>query len=424
MRIGIIGDTHFGFGHGSEREDDSFANAKEAFEKVIAEKPDFIILTGDIFDKSIPKPEVLSKAADILTLPLLAKRSKARLAGTIRRKEPVKVLAFHGIPVVAIHGTHERRPKGYPNPVEILEKMGLLVYLHGNGIALRCEGQMAGIQGLGGVPDQYFKNVLKAWSPVPERNVFNVLVFHQTIKPLIYTQVDVPEIADLPPGFDLYIDGHIHNPTIKSHPKGGAVIFTGSTIVTQMKENEVEKKRAWIVDVGFDKTRIKPIELDGVRQFKYLKVECGEAGPKEIVEKTKKEVGKAIGEAKGKPLMKVKVYGKLPAGISPSDVDLAPLVSHFSEKAIVSIDKELEAATLDKVEAAIEERVSLEETTIRILSDILEKKKVPPGLNIESLYTLLSEKRETEVYDLLLAWSKGIEFKGDLRAFVDVEGKK
>ena len=79
----------------------------------------------------------------------------------------------------------------------------------------------------------------------------------------------------------------------------------------------------------------------------------------------------------------------------------------------------LVAEVLDEVETAVEDRVSLEQMTVRILGDILERKKVPKGLNLESLYALLGEKREDEAYDLLKAWTKGEEFKGDLKSFME-----
>jgi len=52
MDISIISDTHFGFKWGSERGEDTFENAREAFEKSL--DADVIILPGDIFDKKYP----------------------------------------------------------------------------------------------------------------------------------------------------------------------------------------------------------------------------------------------------------------------------------------------------------------------------------------------------------------------------------
>ena len=62
MKIAIIGDMHLGFDHHGPRKNDSFINAREAFDIAISEKVDLIIQTGDLFHERLPKPEVLSPA--------------------------------------------------------------------------------------------------------------------------------------------------------------------------------------------------------------------------------------------------------------------------------------------------------------------------------------------------------------------------
>ena len=49
MRIAVIGDMHLGLDHHGPRKNDSFINAKEAFDIAISEKVDLIIQTGDVF---------------------------------------------------------------------------------------------------------------------------------------------------------------------------------------------------------------------------------------------------------------------------------------------------------------------------------------------------------------------------------------
>ena len=62
MRIAVIGDMHLGFDHHGLRKNDSFINAREAFDIAISEKVDLIIQTGDVFHERLPKPEVISPA--------------------------------------------------------------------------------------------------------------------------------------------------------------------------------------------------------------------------------------------------------------------------------------------------------------------------------------------------------------------------
>ena len=66
MRIAVIGDMHLGFDHHGPRKNDSFINAREAFDIAISEKVDLIIQTGDLFHERLPKPEVLSPAIQLM----------------------------------------------------------------------------------------------------------------------------------------------------------------------------------------------------------------------------------------------------------------------------------------------------------------------------------------------------------------------
>ncbi|MCK4884124.1 MAG: metallophosphoesterase, partial [Candidatus Diapherotrites archaeon] len=65
MKIAIISDCHFGVFFGTERENDSFEQAREALFNAIELGADAILLPGDIFDSKIPRPEVMAKAMDI-----------------------------------------------------------------------------------------------------------------------------------------------------------------------------------------------------------------------------------------------------------------------------------------------------------------------------------------------------------------------
>ncbi len=406
MKLGIIGDLHFGFHFGGEREWDSFVQGKEAFDKVIGEGVDAIILLGDIFDSPIPRPEVWSRAAEILTLPLLAKKSEVHLAGLIdKTRESIKErLCFSGIPVIAIHGTHERRPKGQSNPVETLEKLGLLVYLHGNGVILDKGTERVAIQGIGGVPEKYAPQVFRSWNPKPVQNATNLLIFHQSVKPFIYTTEPALEAGDLPKGFDLYIDGHLHHDLLQKN-----LLFSGSTMVTQMKKEEAEGKKVWIITQGPAGVKLRDIALETPRKLFYIEVDAGGGSPEEVIGKCRAELDKLPKSGGGpKPLVRMKVTGRLKGGFLASDLDLYQLVAEYRDSAIISPDRSGvvgEAATemMTTLEAAREKRASFEELTVELLKGALQKGGFPTGsVDLEGLYAMLYEGRVDEAGELLV----------------------
>ncbi len=394
MKLGIIGDLHFGFHFGGEREWDSFVQGKEAFEKVIGEDVDAIILLGDIFDSPIPRPEVWSRAAEILTLPLMAKKGEVRLAGLINKtRESIKErLCFSGIPVIAIHGTHERRPKGQSNPVETLEKLGLLVYLHGNGIILDKGTERMAIQGIGGVPEKYAPQVFRSWNPKPIQNSTNLLIFHQSVKPFIYTAEPALEVSDLPTGFDLYIDGHLHRNLLQKN-----LLFTGSTMITQMKKDETEEKKVWILTQERGNIKLRDLALQTPRKLFYLEVDATGGTPEEVLEKCRAALA-AVPKTEQKPLVRLKLTGKLRSGFLASDLDIYSLVAECRNSAIMSPDRSEvvgsapETLMMNLEAARDKNRVSFEDLTVELLRGALQKSGFPTeSVDLESLYSLLYE---------------------------------
>lgn len=389
MKIGIIGDTHFGFAAGTERESECFDQAREAFLKVLARKPDIIILPGDIFDSPLPRPEVLARAADVLTLPVLAETSGARFVGTIGkdRKEIKEEIALAGVPVVAIHGTHDRRPRGQTNPVKTLENLGLLVYLHGNGVVFEKGGERVAVFGVGGVPDSYASQVFRSLKLEPVKEAFNLFVFHQSISPYLYTGGPVLEAAELPEGFDLYVDGHLHWGFAEAK-----LLFTGSTVVTQQRKNETEAKKAWIVDT---KNGIEAIGLES-RPFVYREVNAS-GTPTEVRAAVEKTIEDVLKEAfSQKPLVKIVVKGKLADGFAGRDIQLATVAEKWKTAAILTIDKQLESEAAVPVEST---NRSIREMMLELLHKRLADKKLK--FDVEKLLHSLVEGEAAEAERLL-----------------------
>ncbi|NIQ17993.1 MAG: hypothetical protein GTN43_04250, partial [Candidatus Aenigmarchaeota archaeon] len=83
--------------------------------------------------------------------PLLVKNDVKLVKGIEKDISKISEIALMGIPIVAIHGTHERRTKGLLNPVEALEKAGFLIYLHCNGVIFKKGSERVAVHGMSGV---------------------------------------------------------------------------------------------------------------------------------------------------------------------------------------------------------------------------------------------------------------------------------
>ena len=242
MKLAIISDTHLGFGYGSEREQESFENAKQAFELAISNSADAILFAGDFFDSDIPSQETWHRTFELLKCLQNSKSGISEIK--IRDREGNgRIARQKGLPIIAIHGTHEFRGKGYKNALEVLESAGFIVYIHASKAVIESAGEKLLVHGLGGVPEKKALDALKAWAPEAEKNAHNILIFHQSLKEYLPFAADdemsvTLSLDDLPKGFDLIVDGHFHLKNETTLANGTKFAIPGSTIITQMKDLE------------------------------------------------------------------------------------------------------------------------------------------------------------------------------------------
>lgn len=239
MKVSILSDFHFGYAWNTRLEEDSFQNAKEAIEKAL--DSDLILIIGDIFDSRNPNTEILARAFKILSKPLLEKNKGVKLLNLLDKPlEKISERTLRGIPVVTIAGTHERRGDYQLNTLEALEQTGFIINLHQNGIVFEKDNQKIAIQGLSGVPERNAHSALEQWNPKPVPGCYNILMIHQSIEPFVYSPLEPPtlNLSNLPKGFDMIIDGHIHTKHLEKIDNT-TFIIPGSTVITQLKKKKL-----------------------------------------------------------------------------------------------------------------------------------------------------------------------------------------
>jgi len=401
MRISILSDFHFGYGWNTRLEEDSYQNAQEAISKCL--DSDLILIAGDIFDSITPRTETLAKALKVLSKPLLTENKGVKLVKTLNKDLPeISNRTLSGIPVLALHGTHERRTKEQTNTIEALEQTGFLIHLHCNSLVFERDGQKVAIQGMSGVPERYAKDILDKWDPKPEEDCYNILVMHQSIEPYVYSPLEPPSLnlSNLPKGFDLIIDGHVHEKDLNKI-NGTTLLLPGSTIVTQLKKEEAEVQKGFY-QVEIDKeTKINFIPLENNRKFFYDEIEI--KPDVTIREQIEERINKTLDqEFKKIPIIKMKILGK-ETGII--DKELREIEKKYSDKAIVYFSKELESPEMTrKIELLRnlrERKLSIEEMGLQILKDNLKELKFSSVFDSDSVFRLLSEGDTERTFDIL-----------------------
>ncbi len=363
MKVAILGDFHLGYPRFYE---DSFQQAELAFSKA-CEVADLIILVGDIFDTKVPKLEVIERALKIF------KNSK-------------------GKPVLAIHGTHERRYKGSVNPIQVMESAGVWKDIHNRKEEVISGNEKIFVQGLGGVPEEYASAAIKAAGFKAEENAFNIFVFHQSLKEFIPSGREILGVEDLPPGFDLYACGHMHKNRVQTL-RDGVLIIPGSTVITQMRKEETSPKGIVLFDTIKKTNEFLKIKT---RQFFFREIEVDGTGAVELRKIITDEINSVISSCEGAPIIKVKVKGSLKTGFRLSDLTY----DEFTGKAFVEIDSDLRENQSSKSSQLIRDmrgnKTSIKDMGLEMLKRKLSEAKC--GIkDVEGLFDRLNEGKRDEV---------------------------
>jgi DNA repair exonuclease SbcCD nuclease subunit len=377
MRLAIFSDVHLGHGSGTELEGDPFESLGEVLDKSLG--CDLILIAGDLFDSRSPSTETLTRCMELLIKPLSHENGSRLVKGIGKDIKALTPLHQQGTPVVAIHGTHERRVKGLINPVQALEKAGFLIHLHANGVVLERDGERVCVQGLSGVPEHLSEAALKRWNPRPERGCYNIMMLHQSVSPFMYAEHLLP-LERIPKGFDLYVLGHIHESRKADH-SGSTLLIPGSLVPTKLTKEELSPRGFWFMDTRTGDAAF--MTLESQRRVYYIEHE-GEQDKLDL------ELEKLLQHPhQKKPLIRVK--GR--------DLDVQGLNARFGERSLVSVRQ-----TADKEQP---EAVGIEQQSLSVRelgSKLLRQNLESAGLDTEvfgSVFELLEHGKPGEALRLL-----------------------
>ncbi len=261
VRIAHAADIHLGARPYRivERERDIYDAFKEMVERVIEERADILILSGDIFDHSIPRNSARKNFRDNLK----------RL-----REKNIKVLGIlgdHDFPkMFDVPSTADIDPEDFflldadPPPRSSLKKMSFPVYLDNEsdlvitGLCARRYGTKENIIGSLKVAERYLRG-----------HKIKVLLLHQAIKE--YWPFDLTAIprGAIPRDVDYVAMGHIHNRFETTWGKG-KLVYPGSIEALRRNEWDENGKGFYIVDLEEGSFEAQFIRLESVRpQIEY-----------------------------------------------------------------------------------------------------------------------------------------------------------
>ena len=269
MKFAHLADTHLGYRQFGliEREKDFYEVFGKVIDKIIEEKVDFVIHSGDLFENEKPSPMAL----------LEFQKGLLKLKGA-------------GIPMYAIAGNHDSvMHKGSIPPHVIFKKMGLKVISPINTNYMHDDVFIAGLPYYPASQSRVLKSKLVELSKKAANHDKSILVLHQAIDSYSKNQYEL-EIGDIPDNFNYYALGHIHDYVVDDFGKG-KLVYPGSGEIwktEELKDYHINGKGFVVVDLDESKPNVKRVKIDIPRQFierslDYNNLESGIEGIKETI---------------------------------------------------------------------------------------------------------------------------------------------
>lgn len=337
MKIAIFSDWHLGLNFKTDLEMDSFVQLSEAFLQIKEKNVDLIITCGDLFDKTMPSHEVYYEAIHLLNQVDI--ENKINLSSRQHRKLK--------IPMIGIIGNHEYRGKDFKSTVELLEVMNFLRVVHADSVTVEKENQKVNIFGLSGVPDRFAKDILEKWNPTARDGEYNILLVHQSFKEYLpFENEEMLSLSNLPKGFDIIANGHLHWRVIEQLDSKTRFIMPGSTVSTQNKKIEADTEKGFFI---LD-TVTNDLEFTAIRNTRkvfYIDLDLKITTPEKVIEKIKEEIEKVLEkEEEKKPLLRVRVKGELEKGHFLKDINLKGIEEKYKEYFYISFSNKVQEQRL------------------------------------------------------------------------------
>ncbi len=386
MRVAILSDFHIGYERFSA---DAFRQAEEALRKA-SERADMMIICGDIFDMRAPKPEVIVQA-----LNLFRNAKEKEWEARIEAYEG-KGRIYTDMPVIAIPGTHERTAKNAENAVGLLNLAGFLADASESRVTVRKGSERVSVSALGGVSEERASGAIKEMDPQPLDGAFNIFAMHQSVYELLPFSDDFMRMESLPKGFDLYVNGHIHS-KVEGEAHGKPFLIPGSTVLTQLKENEQGSKGFFVFDT--ERRSYEFVEISS-RKFLLEHIDITGKGREEIMKEITERVEHGSAGTTGKPVMRIVLEGRLNDSTNHIGTELQAMAKKFSNSASVEISRDrLKGSDRDNdtdPERGLIENMSIKDFGMSLFLEKLKGKNYGLAVPPTSIFEMLSSGQSKE----------------------------
>ncbi|MBD3310759.1 hypothetical protein GF351_06080 [Candidatus Woesearchaeota archaeon] len=386
MRFAHLADCHVGGWRDPKLREVSIKAFIRAVDDCISQEVDFILISGDLFNTSLPSLDKLKESV-----------------------KKLKELKDRKIPVYLIAGSHDFSPSG-KTMLDVLEHAGLFVNVakgedtEDNRLRLRFTvdpstgAKITGMPGKkGGLERAYFQNLVR--DNLEKEQGYKIFMFHSALtefKPEDMKEMDSHPLSLLPGNFSYYAGGHVHYVFEKDEQGYGKIVFPGPLFPNNFRE--LEKLRTggyYLVDIqdGNTKAQYRPVV---VHNTESISKKCDHKSPEEVQMEIAEEI-------KAREFMDtivtIRLEGTLKSG-RPSDIDFKEIFRLLYEKQAYFVMKNTNKLTTEEFEEIKIDTSSTDDVESELIKEHLGQIKVR-GMDYEqeeklirSLMHILEAERE------------------------------
>lgn len=331
MKFAHIADCHIGGWREQKMREANEHAFTQTVEKCLAEKVDFVLISGDLFNTAFPAIDSLRMAV-----------------------EKIKQFKDNNIPVYIIAGSHDSSASG-KTIIDVLESAGLVTNV-AQGVVeneklklkfitdKKTGTKITGLPGKrGGLEKEYYKQLSNEHLETAEGT--KIFMFHSAIEELKqkeFAQIDAMSASLLPKNFDYYAGGHVHIVDKKDLEQRKNIVYPGPTFPNSFSEMEKLKCGSFcIIEDG--KIKHEKIEIHSTIT---LQIDCQNKNPGEIniiLQKQTSEINA------NNAIILLRLAGKMREG-KTSEIDFNKTIETLQEKGAYFVLRNTAALTSPEFE--------------------------------------------------------------------------
>jgi hypothetical protein len=377
MLFAHLADCHIGSWRDPKLRDVSTKAFVKAVDLCIDKSVVFIVISGDLFNTSLPSIDLLKEAT-----------------------KKLKQLKDKNIPVYMVAGSHDFSPSG-KTMLDVLEHAGLIKNVAkgeviDNKLKLnftideKTGAKITGLPGKkGSLEKEYYENLMK--EDLEKEQGYKIFLFHSALtelKPEEFKEMESQPLSLLPKNFNYYAGGHPHFIFEKQEKDYGLIAYPGPLFPNNFRELEnLERGGFYFVNADDNKTsaEYQPIQIYNI--FK-IDIDASHKTPEQIESEIKEKIK---GQEFNNTIITIRIEGTLESG-KPSDINFKEIFDMLYEKSAFFVMKNTNKLTTSEFEEIKTQTTSVEEVESSLIKEHLQQIKVTD---------LAAEKEEKLIKDLM-----------------------